>query len=88
MDSAAIYEFKLTNLLGTISMMLHIGPMVRKIKVADDLSYDYAKVSLTVGETISIKLDSAMRNKTSRYCGNGTFSLVGGNENCTIYVGV
>lgn len=29
-----------------------------------------------------------MRNKTNRFCANGTYPLAGGNENCTMYVAV
>ncbi|TNV87279.1 hypothetical protein FGO68_gene6976 [Halteria grandinella] len=91
MDSQAQYQFSLTNLLGSYTyLLIKIGDPFKRLPIQfkDDYSYDYAKSNLIFQETVNITIDQQMRNKTNRFCANGTYPLAGGNENCTMYVAV
>ena len=88
LDSNGTYTFTITNLLGAPEMMTKAGPMVRLININDDLSFDYARISMDVGSIQSITLDPASRKSANKDCVNGSFALIGGNQKCTIYVGV
>lgn len=91
MDSNATYQFSMTNLLGSSSfLMVKIGGDLRRLpmSVKDDATFDYALSNMVFNDTVTIRLDQQMRNSTNRFCRNGSYSLMGGNNNCTLYVGV
>lgn len=88
MDSNGTYEFKMTNIYGTPSMMVNVGPMTSVIDIGNDGSYQYARISLEVNETLTIQINPQMRKSISNQCTNGSYALKGGFDNCTIYVGL
>ncbi len=53
-----------------------------------DNTYDFVALAFESNETKTIKLDPNMRNSTNKMCGNGSYTLRGGNNNCTLYVGM
>lgn len=88
MDSNGTYEFKMTNIYGTPSMMVNVGPMNSVIDIGNDGSYQYARISLDVNETLTIPLNPPMRKIVSSQCTNGSYALKGGFDSCTIYIGL
>jgi hypothetical protein len=58
------------------------------MSISDDTTYDYVSVIGESGDIPSIKLDKTMRTNTNILCKNGTYTIKGGNDNCTIYIGV
>ena len=66
MDSNGTYEFKMTNIYGTPSMMVNVGPMNSVIDIGNDGSYQYARISLDVNETLTIPLNPPITNMDTK----------------------
>lgn len=69
-------------------MMVKIGNPKGPMSLSNDNTYDFVALAFDTNETKTIKLDPIMRNGTNRFCGNGSYSLNGGNQNCTLYLGM
>lgn len=88
MSSLATYQFSFTSKIGQTAMMVKIGTPQAPMSLSNDNTYDFVALAFDTNETKTIKLDPVMRNGTNRFCGNGSYTLKGGNDNCTLYVGM
>lgn len=88
MDSNATYTYSMYNLIGSPSLLLIDSYPTKTMQLTDGTSYDYAQVTDGRFENKTIALTSTMRVNSNKKCLNASYPILGGNDNCTTYIGI